>query len=146
MLTLTLLAIPTVAVCVLGPTTLVLRWLVARLMIGFSTAAGSNSPADNGGERICCKFWRGDGISRGALDGCEDSAEAAVTRGCLREGERSREVERLAEAEADADLGLGIISQVGSCDSTCAFHAFASAGTARPATIVTDSLSEVSKL
>lgn len=85
-------------------------------------------------------------MSRGELDGCEDKAEAAVTRGCLREIERSTEAERFVEADADADLGLGRISHVGSCDSTCAFHAFASAGTARPTTIVIDSLSEVSKL
>ena len=55
-------------------------------------------------------------MSRGELDGCEDKAEAAVTRGCLREIERSTEAERSVEADADADLGLGRISHVGSCD------------------------------
>ena len=80
------------------------------------------------------------------MEGCDDSAEAAVTRGCLRERERSREVERFADADADADLGLGRIFHSGSCDSTWAFHAFASAGAVRPTTIVMDSLSEMSKL
>lgn len=50
------------------------------------------------------------------LDGCDDKAEAAVTRGCFRERVCSKDVERFADAEAD--LGLGRISHSGSCDST----------------------------
>ena len=82
------------------------------------------------------------------MDGCEQSAEAAVTRGCLRERERSREAERLrfATADADADRALGRISHFGSCESICAFHDLASIGAARHTTIVIDSLSEESKL
>lgn len=81
------------------------------------------------------------------MEGCEERAEAAVTRGCLRETERAREaVDGSVDADADADLGLGRISQSGSCDSTCAFHAFVSAGVVRATAIMTDSLSEMSKL
>lgn len=83
------------------------------------------------------------------MEGCEESAEATVTRGCLRETERPREVAEEtvdADADADTDLGLGRISQPGSFDPTCAFQAFVSAGVVRATAVVIVSLSEISKL
>lgn len=145
LLTLTLLAMPTVAVCALLPTTFAFRWLVVLRITGFSDAGFSKGSAESGGERIVCRFWSGEETSRGAVEGCEESAEAAVTRGCLRETERPSDVVEMF-ADADADLGFGRNSQSGSCDSTCAFHAFVWVGVVRATTIVTDSLSEMSKL
>lgn len=145
LLTLTLLAMPTVAVCALPPTTLAFRWLVALRITGFSDAGFSKASAESGGERSVWRFWSGEETSRGAVEGCEESAEAAVTRGCWRDTERPSDVVEVF-ADAEAGLGLARISQSGSCDSTCAFHAFVWVGVVRATTIVTDSLSEMSKL
>lgn len=116
LLTLTLLAIPTVAVCALPPMIFAFRWLFVRRITGFSTVTCSKGLAESGGERSICKFCSGEETSRGELEGCEDRAEAAVTRGCLRERERS--IDAGWSVDADADLGLGIISHSGSWDST----------------------------
>lgn len=87
----------------------------------------------------------------GAEDGCEQSALAAVTRGCLRLRERSRvafrwgrsrEVERFVDEDVAVEVGLGRISHSGSWLSTWAFQALASAGAVRPTTMVMDSLSD----
>lgn len=145
LLTLTLLAMPTVAVWALPPTTFAFRRLVVLRITGFSDAGLSKASAESGGERSVCRFWSGEETSRGAVEGCEESAEAAVTRGCLREIECPSDVVEVF-ADADIDLGFGRISQSGSCDSTCAFHAFVWVGVVRATTIVTDSLSEMSKL
>lgn len=72
----------------------------------------------------------------GEVAGCEDSADAAVTRGCLRDTVRLRGVSRFEY------VGLGRISHDGSWDSTYAFQACFCAGSVRATTMVIDSLSD----
>lgn len=120
---------PTVAVVAL--LTFGLRSLFFRCMAGRSMGL-----ADSGGERSICRFCSGDETSRGSEDGCEQSADAAVTWGCLRDSVRLREMSRFLT------VGLGSISHSGSWDSTFAVQASFCADVVRPTTMVMDSLSE----
>jgi hypothetical protein len=117
LLTDTLLATPTMAFAVATSSVLpsLLAWISAR----FSPSL----LAECGGLDKLCSLCRGEGASRGAEDGCDDSALSLVTLGCFCEGERmSGEVGTLLTARVSlftAFIGFEQISHSGSRSSRC---------------------------